>query len=163
MQPRRSPSHAFALVRKRKYDDSIKSEWEGDRLVSPTPEWWLVLHHPARHLKFSADGVEASDLFFLHCCSHVYPLTILLGFGAQDLGGKPPICDRERGVGGRLPAAKGRLQLFDGRATDRLRRRDPLGDRIGRRHAPHQRLVVVDLAHRVRQRSCVIVGGQHRR
>ena len=71
---------SFINVRKRKFDDSIKSEWEGERLSSPDSNWLLILHHPKRHLKFTQHGTHTHDLLFLHCFYLAKPLAILLEF-----------------------------------------------------------------------------------
>lgn len=70
------------LVRKRKFDGRIKSEWEGD-LLWHTNEWLVVLHHPERHIKRSNGVVAAADpdVWFLHCFNVLDPLTILMEYG----------------------------------------------------------------------------------
>ncbi len=70
-------------VRKRKFDNSIKSEWEGELLPIQFADWLFVLHHPERHLKFNQAGVVRSELLFLHVCSLVHPLTILFEYSHE--------------------------------------------------------------------------------
>lgn len=67
-------------ILKRKCDNSIQSEWEGELLPVQYPDWLLVLHHPERHLKFTQAGVVQSDLLFVHACSLIHPLTILFEY-----------------------------------------------------------------------------------
>lgn len=80
------------IVRKRKFDGSIKSEWQGELLSTETAEWLVVLHHPARHLKFSGGMAERSVPLFIHCLNTVHPLTVLLTYAIDGrfLGAK---CD----------------------------------------------------------------------
>ncbi len=67
----------YCIVRKRKFDGSLKSEWEGELLPWLDEEWLVVLHHPARHAKFSGKAVQHSALLFLHYFNLTRPLTIL--------------------------------------------------------------------------------------
>lgn len=80
---RQEPSQFTITVRKRKFDNSIKSEWEGEFLPVQFPSWMLVLHHPERHLKLSQAGIVQSDRLFLHCFSLVHPLTILFVYSPE--------------------------------------------------------------------------------
>ncbi len=77
---RRTDGNPDVIVRKRKYDGSVKSEWEGELLPSPAKEWLVVLHHPKRHRKFQDGAVEMSEPFFLHCFNTEEPLTVLLEY-----------------------------------------------------------------------------------
>lgn len=67
-------------VRKQKYDGTVKSEWEGERLPYADSDWQLILHHPDRHRKITPDGVETSDRLFVHCCNRVRPLSVLFTY-----------------------------------------------------------------------------------
>ena len=77
------------IVRKRKYDGRIKSEWEGELFPSlgtgmvkdAAQEWLVVLHHPDYHLKFQKKWAKMQSPFFLQCFSRRDPLAILLEYG----------------------------------------------------------------------------------
>ena len=83
MRSRENPSADFFCVRKLKFDEMLRSEWEGDLLPSPDADWVLIIHHPDRHLKFTNSGVETSGALFLHCCNVVEPLTILFQYSPE--------------------------------------------------------------------------------
>ena len=68
------------IVRKKKFNRYVKSEWEGTLLPSPTVDWLVVLHHPERHQKFKDTTVLQSDQLFYHVHSLVEPLTVLMMF-----------------------------------------------------------------------------------
>ena len=71
------------LVRKLKYDGSVRSEWEGELLPFDSAEWLIVRHHPERHRKWQ-DGKQArADILMVRCLNIVKPSTILLGFDAN--------------------------------------------------------------------------------
>ncbi|MBA3532458.1 MAG: DUF402 domain-containing protein [Ardenticatenales bacterium] len=77
------------IVRKRKFDGHIKSEWESDKLPSLVEDWLVVLHHPERHRKSTGGIIESESLLFLHCFSTVQPLVVLLEYD---------LCGRFRGA-----------------------------------------------------------------
>lgn len=72
------------VVRKRKYDGTVKSRWEGTLLASPIADWHLVLHNPRIHRKFTGGSpprvVWGNDIPFLHCLSTSEPLTVLIEY-----------------------------------------------------------------------------------
>ena len=73
------PKPRPVLVRKRKYDGSVRVEWEGE-LIATAGERWLVVHHEAgRHHRRHAIKGEAAGLpvHALHWIGRVAPLTIL--------------------------------------------------------------------------------------
>lgn len=73
-----------AVVRKRKYDGTVKLRWEGKLLASPVADWHLVLHDPDIHRKFTGGSpprvVRADDALYLHCFSAREPLTVLIEY-----------------------------------------------------------------------------------
>ena len=71
------------LVRKLKYDGSVRSEWEGELLAVEADEWLVVLHHPERHQKWQHGERARADILMVHCLNAVRPITILLGFDAN--------------------------------------------------------------------------------
>lgn len=71
------------VVRKRKYDGRVKSEWEGELLVSAEPDWLIVCHHPERHRKQRNGEALQADRLFIHCFHTVEPLAVLLQYDAQ--------------------------------------------------------------------------------
>lgn len=68
------------LVRKRKYDGRIKSEWEGTLLPASGDAWLVVLHHPDQHRKRDDTQWERQSPLFLHCLNTAAPLTVLLEY-----------------------------------------------------------------------------------
>ena len=76
-------SQTTVTVRKRKFDNTIKSEWEGEIMPVHFPDWLFVLHHPERHLKFSQEGVVRSKRFFLHGFNLNQPLTVLFEYSTK--------------------------------------------------------------------------------
>lgn len=71
------------VVRKKKYDGQIKSEWEGELLASDDPNWIVVLHCPKRHQKFANGLPIRADKLFLRYLHRVKPLNILVRYDAD--------------------------------------------------------------------------------
>jgi protein associated with RNAse G/E len=92
-EPRVAPGAGpGVVVRKRKYDGRIKSEWEGELLLSPGEGWLVVLHHPARHRKRSAGKWKLQSPVHVHCLHTASPLTVLLTY-AEDGTFREAKCD----------------------------------------------------------------------
>ncbi|MEM7343632.1 MAG: hypothetical protein AAF485_05280 [Chloroflexota bacterium] len=68
------------IVRKKKFDGRIKSEWTGDLLPLDSKKWRVILHHPKRHQKISLGVAQPYQGIFVHCCSLVQPLTVLMQY-----------------------------------------------------------------------------------
>ena len=79
--PSDSPVRPPVLVRKLKYDGSLKSEWEGEALPVPQEGWLAALHHPRRHRKSQGGRSLRADRYFVHCLHTARPLTVLLQYG----------------------------------------------------------------------------------
>jgi predicted RNA-binding protein associated with RNAse of E/G family len=77
-----APTPTAINVRKRKFDNSIKSEWEGELFPVQFPDWLLVLHHPDRHRKFYQAETSRFELLFLHGFSLVHPLAFLFVYSS---------------------------------------------------------------------------------
>lgn len=77
---RHDATESYAVVRKRKFDGSVKSEGEGDLLFLLVEEWLVVLHHPERHRKVTGGTVKYAESLFLHCFSIIDPLTVLIEY-----------------------------------------------------------------------------------
>lgn len=73
----------FTIVRKQKFDGSIKSEWQGDLLTSPEQDWLVVFHHFERHHKFANGNRVQAEPLFLHCLNRVAPITVLLQYDRE--------------------------------------------------------------------------------
>lgn len=70
------------LVRKLKYDGSVKSLWEGE-LVENSAEinWLTVHHHPKKHRKYKPDGTPLqADRLLIHFFNIAHPITVLMNF-----------------------------------------------------------------------------------
>lgn len=71
------------VVRKLKFDGSVRSEWPGD-LVESTAEWAVVYHDPLRHEKRqdapSESGVPAH---LLHYVGLRLPVTVLFAYSSR--------------------------------------------------------------------------------
>ena len=72
---------ADIVVRKRKFDGSVKSEWSGELLPTLSDGWVSVLHDPPRHLKRSAGEIEEVRATFVRCFWVDRPLAVLLEYG----------------------------------------------------------------------------------
>ncbi|MEM7533133.1 MAG: hypothetical protein AAF639_13215 [Chloroflexota bacterium] len=70
------------IVRKLKFDGTIKSEWEGILLPDLMDDWVVVLHHPDYHHKYVDDTILQADQYFVHCHGLTLenPLTVLLQY-----------------------------------------------------------------------------------
>ena len=68
------------IVRKKKFNGFVKSEWEGTLLTSLEADWLVVLHHPERHKKSRHTAVLQADQLFIHLHNLVEPLTVLMMF-----------------------------------------------------------------------------------
>jgi hypothetical protein len=72
------------VVRKHKYDGSVRARWEGTQLPSPLADWILVLHNPRVHDKSAAKDPRRAGNGdgprFLHCLCTSEPLTILIEY-----------------------------------------------------------------------------------
>lgn len=68
------------MVRKLKYDGTVRSEWEGEVVAVEQSEWLVVLHHPAEHRKWQDGERVQVDRVMVHCLSQVRPISILLTF-----------------------------------------------------------------------------------
>jgi hypothetical protein len=77
---RHEATESHTVVRKRKFDGSVKSEWEGDLLSLLIEQWLVVLHHPERHRKVTGEIVKYAGPLFLHCFSIIEPLTVLIEY-----------------------------------------------------------------------------------
>ncbi len=67
------------LVRKRKYDGTIRYEWPGDLVDAIGDDWLIVLHDTTRHQKTPPAPAESPG-FGLHTIGLRGPLTVLHWF-----------------------------------------------------------------------------------
>lgn len=75
------PAREPILVRKRKYDGRVKSEWEGELLSVAAEGWLVVMHHPDRHRKRTDGKWKRQSPVHVHCLHVSAPLTVLLIYG----------------------------------------------------------------------------------
>ena len=71
------------IVRKRKFDGSIKYAWPGALFETGHAEWVGVHHRPETDHKVLADGSSETGepAHLLHYCSTALPLTVIFAFG----------------------------------------------------------------------------------
>ncbi|MGE3073828.1 MAG: DUF402 domain-containing protein [Dehalococcoidia bacterium] len=74
-------SNEMVVVRKLKFDGSVRYEWDGD-MVAELDGWAVVLHNPNRHEKRQAKAPveDGSGGFGLHYLGFDEPVTVLFWF-----------------------------------------------------------------------------------
>ena len=70
------------VVRKLKFDGTVKYEWPGTRCETGRPGWIAVYHDPRRHQKKPGSGVEEPGelAHLIHYVGLVAPLTVILAY-----------------------------------------------------------------------------------
>jgi hypothetical protein len=68
------------IVRKLKFDGSVKYAWPGDLVELRAGEWAVVYHNPERHQKVSTDAAEGEPAHHFHYVGLAGPVTVLFAY-----------------------------------------------------------------------------------